>query len=93
MDEFMGSFDACHAVHLLPIYAASEAAIEGVTAAALQQGMVRRGHRCVQLCVDLDDARGKAEEALKQGDVVMLLGAGSIGHLAAEMRRSREHHG
>ena len=92
MDEFMGSFDACHAVHILPIYAASEVEIEGVNAAVLQQGMLQRGHRCVQLCEDLDDARGKAKEALQRGDVVMLLGAGSIGHLAAELRAERDKH-
>ncbi|MDQ6994579.1 MAG: UDP-N-acetylmuramate--L-alanine ligase, partial [Mariprofundaceae bacterium] len=50
MDEFMGCFDLCHALHILPIYAASEEAIEGVTSYALQQGMLKRGHRHVNLC-------------------------------------------
>jgi len=87
MDEFMGSFDLCHTLHILPIYAASEEAIEGVTSEALQEGMLKRGHRHVSVCPDLVMAGDIAKQALQNGDVVLLLGAGSIGTLAESLRQ------
>ena len=86
MHEFMGAFDAANAVALLPIYAASECAIDGVDSASLQDGMVARGHRGVCLLADLDDARNCAKTALQAGHIVLMMGAGSIGGLANRMR-------
>jgi len=86
MDDFMGSFDLCHTLHILPIYAASEEAIEGVTSEVLQEGMLKRGHRHVTVCPDLKEAENLAKEVLQKGNVVLLLGAGSIGALAADLR-------
>jgi len=87
MDDFMGSFDLCHVLHILPIYAASEEAIAEVTSDVLQQGMLKRGHRQVSICPDLKEAETLAKQALQKGDVVLLLGAGSIGGLAADLRQ------
>jgi len=86
MDDFMLSFDLAHHVALLPIYAASEDVIEGVDAQAMQQGMLRRGHRDSVLCANLDAAFDLAQASLEQGHIVLLLGAGSIGTLATRMR-------
>ncbi|ATX82687.1 UDP-N-acetylmuramate--L-alanine ligase [Mariprofundus ferrinatatus] len=86
MDEFMGSFDAANNVALLPIYAASEAEIEGVSSQRMLEGMVARGHRGVSLANDLAEAHALASQALARGDVVLLMGAGSIGTLAQQMR-------
>ncbi|MDQ6953677.1 MAG: UDP-N-acetylmuramate--L-alanine ligase [Mariprofundaceae bacterium] len=88
MDEFMGSFDLCHVLHVLPIYAASEEVIAGVTSDVLQQGILKRGHRHAQLCSGLKEAEILVKEALQKGDVVLLLGAGSIGGLAASLRQN-----
>jgi len=87
MAEFLGAFDAANEVLLLPIYAASEAPIEGIDSEHLCEAMKQRGHRCVGLLPDLKAARLQAGAWLDQGDVVILMGAGSIGSLAAEMRR------
>ena len=86
MDDFMGAFDAANEVALLPIYAASESAIEGVDSASLQEGMLARGHRGVSLLLDLDDARERANKALAAGHIVLMMGAGSIGSLANQLR-------
>jgi len=88
MDEFMGCFDLCHVLHILPIYAASEEAIAGVTSDALQQGILKRGHRDVNVCSDLEAAKILAQSSLKHGDVVLCLGAGSIGCMADELRQT-----
>ncbi len=88
MDEFMGAFDSANDVALLPIYAASEAAIEGINSRALQQGMLARGHRGVSLVDDLDAAKQCAEHALQAGHIVLMMGAGSIGSLANQIREA-----
>jgi len=86
MDDFMGAFDAANEVALLPIYAASESAIQGVDSACMQEGMIARGHRGVSLLSDLDEARNMAKAALAAGHIVLMMGAGSIGSLASQLR-------
>lgn len=90
MDEFLGAFDEAAEVVLLPIYAASEAAIEGVNSDVMATGMKKRGHRNVRCCTGLDEAQGIADNALAAGRTVLLLGAGSIGSLAMELRQQMQ---
>jgi UDP-N-acetylmuramate--alanine ligase len=86
MDEFMGAFDAANVVALLPIYAAGEVEIPGVSSTFLRDGMVVRGHRGVSLVDDMEAAHMLARQELAAGHIVLLLGAGSIGVLAQQMR-------
>ncbi len=88
MDEFLGAFDEAAEVVLLPIYAAGENLIEGISSEAMAVGMKKRGHRNVRCCAGLDEARDIARASLAVGRTVMLLGAGSIGSLAMELRQS-----
>ncbi len=88
MDEFLGSFELANELILLPVYAASEEPIEGATSEALQQGLLRRGHRQVSLANDLDAAFTSAKHALDENHIVLLLGAGSIGSLAVRLRQA-----
>jgi len=88
MDEFLGAFDEAAEVVLLPIYAASENPIEGISSEAMNTGMKKRGHRNVRCCAGLDEARDIASASLAIGRTVVLLGAGSIGSLAMELRQS-----
>jgi len=86
MEDFLGAFDAANEVALLPIYAASEQPIEGIDSEHLCETMTVRGHRSVSLLPDLDAAHALALEGLEQEQVIILMGAGSIGGLAARMR-------
>jgi len=86
MEDFLGSFDAANEVALLPIYAASETPIEGIDSEHLCEAMSARGHRSVSLLADLDAAHALASHNLQQNGIVILMGAGSIGGLAARMR-------
>jgi len=88
MDEFLGSFELANELVLLPVYAASEEPIEGATSEALQQGLLRRGHRQVSLAEDLDVAFNAAQDAINNNHIVLLMGAGSIGSLAVRLRQS-----
>ena len=78
LDEFAKSFHQADTVHLLEIYAASEAPIEGVTAEALAARMREFGHRAVEI----DGTAEKAVEAvlgeIRDGDLVLTLGAGNV---------------
>ncbi|HKI60467.1 MAG TPA: UDP-N-acetylmuramate--L-alanine ligase, partial [Mariprofundaceae bacterium] len=77
---------AAHEVALLPIYAASEAPINGITSDRMAEGMRQRGHKDVSLCADLEEARAHALRNMRAGKVVVLMGAGSIGGLAQQLR-------
>jgi len=87
MDEFLGAFDAAAEVVLLPIYAASEQAIEDISSETMVAGMKKRGHRNARCCAGLGEARHIASEALAVGRTVILLGAGSIGSLAMALQQ------
>lgn len=87
MNEFMGAFDEAAEVVLLPIYAAGEKPVEGVSSEAMALGMMQRGHRNVRTCADVNEAHDIATDGLSEGRVVLLMGAGSIGGLAAQLRQ------
>jgi len=86
MEEFLGAFDDANEVALLPIYAAGEAAVEGIDSQHLCDAMSARGHRAVSLLQDLDQAHELACAQLQQPGIVILMGAGSIGGLASRLR-------
>jgi len=86
MHEFMGAFDAANSVALLPVYAAGESEIADASSDRMAEGMMARGHRGVSLLKNIEEAHACADSALAQGDVVVLMGAGSIGGLARQIR-------
>ena len=88
MADFMGAFDAANAVALLPVYAAGETEIDGANSEQMAEGMRARGHRNVSLLDNLESACDLAESELADGHIVVLMGAGSIGALAQQMREA-----
>jgi len=90
MDEFLGAFHEASEVVILPIYAAGEPALPDVSNEVLVEGMRRRGHRSVRVCSGMKEARRLAVAALEAGRTVLMLGAGSIGGLAEDLRRSMQ---
>jgi UDP-N-acetylmuramate--alanine ligase len=78
MDEFARSFNQADEVFLLDIYAASERPIEGVSAEVLVERMKAFGHRSVQYCGTIENAVKATLADLREGDVVMTLGAGNV---------------
>jgi UDP-N-acetylmuramate--alanine ligase len=65
-------------VVLTDIYAAGEPPIAGVTIEALD-GAIRRAGRSVHLVKNLDDVPGEVAKLARPNDLVITLGAGSIG--------------
>ena len=87
-EDFLGCFDGASKVRLLPIYAASEDAIEGINAKALAEGIAKRGHRDVSAIDDEQFAEAWVKAELKAGHIVLLMGAGSIGSMARRLREA-----
>ena len=82
IEEFGGAFVDADTVIVLPIYAASEEPIAGVSAELLAGRIA--GPR-VEFAPDFAVAVEKAVNAAREGDVILTLGAGSVSHLAPEI--------
>jgi UDP-N-acetylmuramate--alanine ligase len=73
--------DADHVV-LLDIYAASEAAMEGVTAQALLEEIQSYGHRAAEYAVSIEAGVEAVVSAAQPGDLIITLGAGNVSQAA-----------
>jgi UDP-N-acetylmuramate--alanine ligase len=83
MDEFAQAFNDADIVYVTPVYAAGEAPVDGVDAAALVTGLKRRGHRAA---AEIADAGALAKELAAEAqpdDTVVCLGAGDVTKWAA----------
>jgi UDP-N-acetylmuramate--alanine ligase len=82
LDEFGSAFKAADSVFVLPIYAASEEPIEGVTAERLVE---RIEGPLVQFAPDFPSAVAAVTSQAKSGDMILTLGAGSVSQLAPQI--------
>jgi UDP-N-acetylmuramate--alanine ligase len=77
-DEFARSFYQSATLIMLPIYAASEAPIEGVDSSSLCEGIRAHGHKDVTFAPDFTQALSIVTHKVGKGDLVLTLGAGDI---------------
>jgi UDP-N-acetylmuramate--alanine ligase len=82
MDQFSSAFTDADSVFVLPIYAASEQPIPGVTAEKLADRI--EGPR-VQYVPDFPAAIAAVTTQAQEGDLILTLGAGSVSQLAAQI--------
>ena len=87
MDQFAGAFTDADCVFILPIYAASEKPIPGVTAELLADRI--EGPR-VRFTPDFPSAITASVEAALDGDVILTLGAGNVSQLAPQILAALE---
>jgi len=91
--EFLSAFDDAEVLFLTEIYPAGEEPIEGVNTAALAQALRQRGHADVRLIRERRELAPALAAEAREGDMVMLLGAGDIvktgSELIAELGRTR----
>ena len=85
MDDFARSFNNADVVFLTDIYAASEMPIEGITSEVLTAKIKQYGHKNVQYIGDIKGAAEKVSEQLREGDLVITLGAGSVTKLSGQI--------
>jgi UDP-N-acetylmuramate--alanine ligase len=91
-DEFTRAFYQTDKLVLVPIFAASEKPIAGVTHTALCEGIQSHGHKNVTCTADFDEALAAVRSDLREDDIVLTMGAGDIlklgERLLAEMQGS-----
>jgi len=76
--EFFTAFNQADRVVVMDIYAAGEKPIEGINARALSDGIKSRGHKDVTYVPDKDAVLSWLADNLKEGDVLITLGAGDV---------------
>ena len=89
-DRFVMSFNHADILIVSPIYSAGETAIQGVDAEWLYKGIKTHGHREVILAHSHDEILQMLPGIIKQGDVVMTLGAGDIYRVGEKLLKKLE---
>lgn len=85
MDEFQNAFNDADVVYVTPVYAAGEEPIEGVSSAALVEGLRAHGHRMVRTVENLQELCRELRDLAAEGDMVICMGAGDITKWAAAL--------
>ena len=83
--EFATSFNDADVLFLTSIYAGGELPIPGVTSKALVDALVAHGHRDVTYVEKRADLARAIAPKLKEGDIVLTLGAGDITQVGPEL--------
>lgn len=78
MEEFARSFNNADVLFVTDIYAASEDPIPGITAEVLTEAIKRYGHKNAQYIGPLEGAAAILIEHLREGDMLITLGAGTV---------------
>ncbi|MFI4962691.1 MAG: UDP-N-acetylmuramate--L-alanine ligase, partial [Legionellales bacterium] len=82
-DQFVSVLSQSDALFLFDIYPAGEQSIPGITSEALAQAIRAQGKTVTLVNEQL--LRSKLDEFIKDGDVVLMQGAGSIGQIALNL--------
>jgi UDP-N-acetylmuramate--alanine ligase len=91
MDEFSVAFAGADTVIVLPIYAASEEPIPGVTAERLAELIkTENGGPRVEFAPDFAAAVCAIAGVTREGDLILTLGAGSVSQLAPQILAALE---
>ncbi len=88
-DEFGKAFHQADVLVLTDIYPASEDPIPGITSETLARAIAERGHRQVAWAGDLKSATERLAAEVREGDVVLTLGAGNVWTAGEELLRRR----
>jgi UDP-N-acetylmuramate--alanine ligase len=83
-EEFARAFYHADVLLVLPIYAASEEAIPGVTAEMLVEQIKQFGHKDVSYAAHFTAARQILNDRLRDGDLLLTLGAGDVWKIGEE---------
>ncbi len=84
-DEFTRAFYQSDVLLVLPIYAAGEEPIPGVDGHALYEGIKAHGHKNIISAKDFGEAVLLLNKTLKEGDVLLTLGAGDVWKVGEEI--------
>jgi len=85
LDEFARAFYQSDVLVVLPIYAASEEPIAGITGQALSERINAHGHKQVIFAEGIAAAAAQLKSLLMPGDLLLTLGAGDVWKVGAEL--------
>ncbi|HEX9724979.1 MAG TPA: UDP-N-acetylmuramate--L-alanine ligase, partial [Vicinamibacteria bacterium] len=91
-EDFCRAFNQADLLLVTEIYPAGEDPLPGVTGEGLADGIKAHGHRDVRFVDEMQAVPGLLRGVVREGDLVITLGAGSVTSLAedlAEMIRER----
>jgi UDP-N-acetylmuramate--alanine ligase len=77
-DDFVTAFYDASKLYITEIYAASEKPIDGISGKNLWEKIQAHGHRDAHYVEDKDGIPEKLMEAVREGDLVVFLGAGDV---------------
>lgn len=86
-EEFGKALQLADLVYVVPVYAASEDPIEGVSGATIVEAMERQGPTEGWYLDDFENAHHVVGNALKEGDLLMTLGAGNVHEIGRKIIR------
>jgi UDP-N-acetylmuramate--alanine ligase len=93
MEDFARAFNLADVVLLLDIYPAGESPIEGVSTPALVEEIRRFGHKNAIYAPDYEAIETYIAENAKDGDAVVVMGAGSVTKLSDSLAVKLSRHG
>jgi UDP-N-acetylmuramate--alanine ligase len=88
-DAFARVLTDVDALLLAEIYPAGEAPIAGISADALAQAVAHRGGAEVHRLTSLDVADSQLDAVLRDGDMLLVMGAGDVGAFAGRLKEAR----
>ena len=85
LGDFATAFNDADVLLLTEIYAAGEEPIPGISGARLHEAVRGCGHRDASFVPERADLAARLRERVREGDLVLTLGAGDITHAADEL--------
>jgi UDP-N-acetylmuramate--alanine ligase len=85
MTEFARSFNNADVLMVTDIYAASEEPIDGVSGEALVEAVKRFGHKDARYIGSIEDAPDALVDEVREGDMVITLGAGNVSRVGDKL--------
>jgi UDP-N-acetylmuramate--alanine ligase len=85
MDEFASAFNNADILFVSDIYAASEVPIDGVNAEVLTGKIKSYGHKNAEYIGAIENAPAALREVVREGDLVITLGAGSVNRVGDQL--------
>ena len=84
-DDFRGAFNQADILVLIDIYAASEAAIPGITSETLANAILQAGHKNVLYFPSMQKAIEYLLREARPGDAILTIGAGNVSRASGEL--------
>ena len=86
--SFGAAFLNADVLLVTPVYGSREAPREGVTGALVSDAATARGHRAARFIPDRADVAKALGEELKEGDLLLTMGAGDVLHFGEEFLKA-----